>query len=96
MAPKLQKFVGGHSDLKFALEHKLVQVTLELTKLCNLECNYCINGEAFHQTNRDGLAKDMSVETAKAAIDYLFLHSGDEVAVTFYGGGRGMGFVYNL
>lgn len=86
MAPKWNGATEEQNELQFALDHKLVQVTLELTQRCNLECRYCINGKSFHQANRNGSAKDMSAEIAKTAIDYLFSHSGDKVAVTFYGG----------
>lgn len=86
MAPKVNAFSGQHNDLKAALDHELKQVTLELTQRCNLRCKYCANGESFHQANENGTAKDMPLEIAKAAIDYLFSHSDNEIAVTFYGG----------
>ena len=80
MAPKIKGFLGPHNDLRNALDHDLKQVTLELTQRCNLRCGYCTNGEDFHQANENGKAKDMPLETAKAANDYLFSHSGDEIA----------------
>lgn len=86
MAPKLKGFIGPYNDVEFAIGNKVQQITLDLTQKCNLKCNYCINGESFHRANENGTAKDMPIETAKAAIDYLFLHADDSIAVTFYGG----------
>lgn len=71
--------------LEDALNTGLSQIILELTGRCNLRCGYCIYNEECNM-NRDFNQNDMSMETAKAAIEYARDHSGEEVAITFYGG----------
>ena len=46
-------------------------ICLELTENCNLRCKYCVYGDnySFHE---DRIGVNMSLETAKTAIDYLF------------------------
>lgn len=58
-------------------------ITMDLTQKCNLACEYC-----FAHTHRHK-AKDMSWETAKKTIDWLFdpSTSGDlDVTISFWGG----------
>lgn len=71
--------------LKQELDQNLRLITLELTERCNLRCGYCIYNEGF-QENRNFSDYDMSEATAMKAIQYLAGHSGQDVAVTFYGG----------
>jgi len=67
------------------VNQNLNQIILELTESCNLRCGYCIYNEHY-DGNRQFGEKTMKQEVAKRAIDYLNVHGGDEVAVTFYGG----------
>lgn len=63
----------------------LEQITLELTEHCNMACKYCI----YDSENSDyrGFGHNaMSLETAKASIQYALEHSGNQIAITFYGG----------
>lgn len=72
-------------NLEFNIKHNLTQINLEVTEKCNLRCKYCIYNENC-TTNRNFGYKDMSLEIAKASIDYTAEHAGDDIAVTFYGG----------
>lgn len=63
----------------------LEQITLELTEQCNMACRYCI----YDSMNDDfrGFGKNrMTWETARDATQYALSHSGNQIAVTFYGG----------
>lgn len=68
------------------INRKTEQVTLQLTQNCNLRCDYCAYTGGY--LNRMYADKNMSFETAKKAIDYLFAHSCEKnrVALGFYGG----------
>nr|WP_297932353.1 radical SAM protein [uncultured Lachnoclostridium sp.] len=71
--------------LQKKLNEEFKQLILEVTQNCNLRCGYCI----YHDGNgtfRNFSNRSMTWETAKKAIDYAFQHSGDEIAITFYGG----------
>jgi uncharacterized protein len=63
-----------------------VGVTLFLTTACNLRCRYC------YAASGDSPAKFMSLETAKAGIDFAFRNAIDQgvksVQVGFHGGGE--------
>lgn len=85
-APKYAEF-APMSEEKFAnlVEHGLQQVILELTEKCNLRCKYCIYNE-YNPEYRNFSTRDMEWDIAKRAIDYTCAHSGEKVAVTFYGG----------
>lgn len=52
---------------------------------CNLACRYCFAGEGRYHDEKGGL---MSLETGKAALDYLVSHSGSRrnLEVDFFGG----------
>lgn len=65
--------------------NKIEQIILELTGKCNLRCRYCIYNDEF-KYNRSFNKKDMTIEIAKKAVDYLYEHGRKKVAVTFYGG----------
>ncbi len=84
-----------HSEL--GMEASLTDITLNLTSECNLKCVYCWNdqgrysnpefkNENFRQSSYT--PKDMSIETARKAVDFLLAHCGDEkqLVVDFYGG----------
>ena len=69
------------------LERKLNMVTLQLTQMCNLRCDYCIYSEKSSY-NRSHSNHRMSFETAKRVIDFYYEHSIDSerIAIAFYGG----------
>ncbi len=86
-APVMERLytVNHYENLENSVNSNLTQVILELTGRCNLRCGYCIYNESY-SGNRNFNNNDMTLEVAKAAIDYTREHSGEEVAVTFYGG----------
>lgn len=67
------------------VEHKLSQMTLEVTQQCNLRCKYCIYGHE-HLNFRDFGTKEMTWDIAKKAIEYAKNHSTDHIVISFYGG----------
>lgn len=74
-----------YENLDEELNTNMEQLILELTGKCNLRCSYCVyNDEYIHQ--RAFNSKDLSKDIAKRAIDYIFDHSKEEIAITFYGG----------
>jgi len=86
LALPVDKFLGTSADLvDSVVNHNLGQLTLELTERCNLNCEYCIYGNQ-NNTFREFGQGDMSFDTAKKAIDYAAAHSGERLAITFYGG----------
>lgn len=87
-APPLTEFSAIHTnfeDTQKEIENHLEQITLELTEKCNLRCKYCIYSEENESHRGFGL-DDMKWDIAKRAIDYGIEHSGERLAVTFYGG----------
>ena len=71
--------------LKDALGHQIDSLTLELTEKCNLRCKYCIYSDS-RTDYRNFETHDMSIETVKKSIDFLFDHSESDVFLCFYGG----------
>lgn len=69
------------------LDRKLTMLTLQLTQMCNLRCDYCIYSENSSY-NRYHSDHKMSFETAKKLIDFYHAHSIDseKIAIAFYGG----------
>lgn len=85
-ASKYKEFVQVSDErLKNLVGQNLQQVILELTEKCNLRCKYCVYHE-YNPAYRNFETRDMEWDTAKRAIDYTCSHSGEKVAVTFYGG----------
>ena len=72
-------------DLEYNIKNNLYQINIEVTEKCNLRCKYCIYNDDC-DSNRNFGSQDMSIEIAKASIDYAAANSGDDIAVTFYGG----------
>ncbi|MDR1522058.1 MAG: 4Fe-4S cluster-binding domain-containing protein [Streptococcaceae bacterium] len=74
-------------SLDSMLESEVAHIILEVTEKCNLRCKYCIY-HPTHLLHRRFGTKDMSVFTAKCAIDFLASHSqkNQEVYIGFYGG----------
>lgn len=72
---------------EYALHGKKTDIKalcLHICHDCNLRCSYCFAQAGTYNTARDY----MSVETAKAAMDFLFSHSGDRknLEADFFGG----------
>ncbi|WDV44643.1 radical SAM protein [Clostridiaceae bacterium M8S5] len=76
----------NHNNLKDNIESDLRQLVLEVTEKCNLRCKYCTYSKDFNNTRNHGY-KNMSVDIALSAIDYLKEHGNKkEVVISFYGG----------
>lgn len=85
-APLMTKMVGEGVDcLEQKLKKEIISVTLEITERCNLRCKYCIYNED-DKSHREFGENEMSFETAKKAIDFANLHSGNKINIGFYGG----------
>ena len=69
------------------MNDSLGHIILEVTEKCNLRCRYCIYNPAFSQKRDHGM-RDMSIDIASKAIDYIASHSGSNgrVGISFYGG----------
>jgi uncharacterized protein len=74
-------------DFEASLTSKLGILTLEVTEICNLKCGYCIYNPTVKYKRNHGV-REMSLDVARLAIDYLKEHSSksDRVGVAFYGG----------
>ncbi|EHJ02161.1 Radical SAM domain protein [Clostridium sp. DL-VIII] len=65
---------------------QMEQLIIELTGKCNLRCKYCIYND-YNDGTRNFNTESIEFETAKKAIDYIYLHrSNKRLAITFYGG----------
>jgi uncharacterized protein len=81
-----QLYTPNHFDnLEYLLDNCLEQLILEVTGKCNLRCRYCIYNDTYVH-NREFNKEDMTLETAKKAVDYFFAHGKDKISITFYGG----------
>ncbi|MCI8316983.1 MAG: radical SAM protein [Lachnospiraceae bacterium] len=69
-------------------KRNLSAITLQVTQNCNLRCKYCVYTVESNGNQRVHSAKKMTWETAKAAIDFLWIHSVDSdiISIGFYGG----------
>jgi uncharacterized protein len=76
-----------YGDLNELIDSSMGQMTLEVTEKCNLRCDYCVYNPYVEQARNHG-ARDMSLEVAYKAIDYLKAHSfkTEQRYITFYGG----------
>ncbi len=71
--------------LKEIILSELDQIVLEVTEACNFRCKYCVYNED-NEGNRDFGFTSMNFSTAKKAVDYIFEHGSNKIAITFYGG----------
>lgn len=74
-------------DIDEELQTNVHSITLEVTQDCNLRCEYCIYQD--HVTGKRNFEKkNMSLEVARKAIDFLKDHSSgaEEYSIGFYGG----------
>ncbi|SCJ67400.1 Anaerobic sulfatase-maturating enzyme homolog YdeM [uncultured Clostridium sp.] len=74
--------------LEHYLQHDVEQVLLQLTQNCNFRCDYCAYVPHEYDRQRHHAQRQMSWETAKAAIDFFVAHSGNHpfAMVGLYGG----------
>lgn len=74
-------------ELRELIGRKSNMLGLEVTERCNLRCTYCVHTKDNKEKRAHG-NKNMSIETAFAAIDNLNRNSHDSQAVNiiFYGG----------
>lgn len=74
--------------LKNYLDRRLLKLTLQVTQNCNFRCKYCVYSEEHNKGQRTHSLKNMSWDTAKRAVDFLWQHSVDsgQVNIGFYGG----------
>ena len=74
------------SVLENMYSDNLKGVILQVTQNCNLRCKYCVYSGSY--VNRQHNNKRMTLDTAKAIIDFFWSHSGksDDVSFGFYGG----------
>lgn len=70
------------------LGSKMKSLVLQITQSCNFRCSYCIYSNDYNEMQRGHSAKSMSMETAKAAIDYFAAHAQETLNpyIAFYGG----------
>ncbi|MCR3761053.1 Cys-rich peptide radical SAM maturase CcpM [Clostridium felsineum] len=75
-------------NLEYHLDRHIDQLTLQVTQDCNLRCSYCAYSKFDNLTQRNRSNKEMSIETATKAIDFLLRHSNDseKIVISFYGG----------
>lgn len=68
-------------------EENVTQLILQVTQDCNLRCSYCYYVNESYR-NRHHAKLNMSLDTAKKAMDYLLSHSvgKDSITLGFYGG----------
>ncbi len=76
------------------MDYPLQALVLNVTNQCNLACTYCYEFGSDKIATPQGKPKYMTLETAKASIDFLLESSGNREAVhvTFFGGETLMNF----
>lgn len=79
-----------HSETDYfesIIDRCISEITLQVTKDCNLKCRYCTFAND-NKLTRNHSKTDMSLDIAKKSIDFLYDHSKDcqSVSVAFYGG----------
>lgn len=99
---ELRQVRAIHSDQLLAVplpssppaDYPLQALVLNITNQCNLACTYCYEFGADKIATPQGKPKYMTLETAKASIDFLLASSGNREAVhiTFFGGETLMNF----
>lgn len=72
--------------LEDVLDNALNTLTLQITQQCNLRCSYCVYSGNY--LNRTHSQKEMDINTAKKAIDFIIIHSQNspKINFSFYGG----------
>ena len=84
MLTEIENPASEHID--YYLHNQMTQLVLQVTQQCNLRCSYCVYSGKYN--NRTHTNKNMTLETAKKAVDFLITNSKDskKVYVGFYGG----------
>lgn len=74
-------------NINALLDRGVNEIILQITKDCNFKCRYCLFANDTN-TNRTHEKINMSFETAKSCVDFLYEHSADAsvVNISFYGG----------
>ena len=74
--------------LEFQLNENIEQITLQITQQCNFRCAYCAYAVPDFSTQRHHSPKRMTLETARAVVDFFVKHSvgQSKVCLGFYGG----------
>lgn len=72
--------------LQHSIQHRTKQIVLQVTQNCNLRCEYCVYSGRYD--NRQHTNREMTLDIAYSAIEYLEKHSDElgEVIIGFYGG----------
>lgn len=73
--------------IEYILDRCINDVTLQVTQDCNFRCRYCLfaNNNGIERVHKK---VNMTWETAKKSIDFLYTHSKDSgiLTIAFYGG----------
>lgn len=88
MAKTPETFINNATvNIEQMLQNSVSSITLEVTEKCNLRCKYCIYHPS-HPNFREFGKRDMNLDTAKRAVDFLKEHSSNEksIRIGFYGG----------
>lgn len=76
------------STAQYRLNRSLGSLVLQVTRNCNLRCEYCIYSENKNKDQRSHSNDVMTFETAKKALDFYREHINDtdQAIIGFYGG----------
>ncbi len=76
------------STVQYRIDRSLGAMTLQVTRNCNLRCEYCIYSENKNKDQRSHSNDVMTFETAKRALDFYREHidDTDQATIGFYGG----------
>lgn len=76
------------STAQYRLDRSLGSLVLQVTRNCNLRCEYCIYSENKNKDQRSHSNDVMTFETAKKALDFYREHINDtdQAIIGFYGG----------
>lgn len=83
--PSRMSFSGVTSAQSLLQVNPLQQLILNITERCNLRCRYCTYG-GIYAHRRGHSNKDMSLDTAQAAVHRFLENLGEEPCLSFYGG----------
>lgn len=77
----------SYGDYRIEIEENIQELVLQLTRRCNLNCQYCVySGNYAHMIPHSG--ENMSVDNICRSIDFYAAHSGRsaKASIAFYGG----------
>ncbi len=87
--PDITSGITCVEQVQHMLRSGLGQLILETTERCNLRCKYCVFSGRYEHARAHGKC-DMTMDTAKKAVDFFSARSKDSAddmpAITFYGG----------